>query len=149
MYDKEAVAVSKPAKNIFFIFSVIFAMICGCGCASGTGADNRTGTGLLWSAALTCEGLEYEEKSDEGYLTFSIDSSGVQVVKTIKVDGFAIEKGIASVDPREIKGVLVLSEITEQLVEEEHLEGADAEELFYDPDNKYDKYFLIGDYSTK
>lgn len=136
----------KSLKRIIIIGVFLLAMICGGICI----VHMKLNVGYDAAIALACTGQEYEEKSNNGYLSFAIDTPDGSIIKTIRVDSSEMEKDFTSVDVQEIVGLLIFLELPNQIISEEHFDTRtiDALELLTDTD-MYDSYFRIVDYSTK
>ena len=110
----------------------------------------KSSVGYDAAISLACTGQKYEEKYNNGYLTFSIDTPDGSIIKNIRVDSSEMEKDLSSNDIQEIIGLLIFLELPNQVISEKHLDVKimDALELLTDTD-MYDDYFRIADYSTK
>lgn len=136
----------KSLKRIIFIGVFLMALICG----GIYIVHMKLSVGYDASIAVACTGMEYEEKSSNGYLSFAIDAPEGSVIKTIQIDSSEMEKDFSSVDVQEIIGLLIFLELPKQIISEKHIDTKtlDALVLLTDTD-MYDSYFRIVDYSIK
>lgn len=136
----------KSLKRIIIIGVFSLALICG----GVYIVHMKLNAGYDASIAIACTVQEYEEKSNNGYLSFWVDTPDGPIIKTIRVDSSEMEKDFASVDVQEIIGLLIFLELPNQIISERHFDvkTINALELLTDTD-MYDSYFRIVDYSTK
>ena len=136
----------KSLKRNIIIGIFLLVLICG----SIYIVHMKLNVGYDAAISLACAGQKYEEKSNNGYLSFAIDTPDGSIIKTIRVDSSEMEKDFASDDAQEIIGLLIFLELPNQVISEKHFDTKtiDALELLINTD-MYDSYFRIVDYSTK
>lgn len=142
----EEIAIMKSLKRIIIIGIFLLVMICG----GIYIVHMKLNVGYDAAITLACTGLEYEEKSNNSYLSFAIDTPDGSIIKTIRVDSSEMEKNFTSVNVQEIIGLLIFLELPNQIISEGHFntQTINALELLTHTD-MYDSYFRIVDYSTK